>query len=111
VSPRLAVAPPAHRDDVLSELARELETLAGLVAERGTGAARSQLEAVAQATRDASPGAAAALVDPAATETLRLRAFGVLHGVALHELDRERRAALLAGLRSTQVRRMEPRVA
>ena len=42
--------------------------------------------------------------EAAVTETLRLRAYGVLHGVALRELDEESRAALLVRLRLPQVR-------
>ena len=94
-----------------AELARELDELAELIAESGTAGERHRLDAVAEATRHASPGAAAALTDPAVTETLRLRAYGVLHGVALRELDEESRAALLVRLRLPQVRLLEARVA
>lgn len=73
------------------ELNELLDTTADRIVAYGTRTESWTLEAMASATRGRCPGAAAALVDWGATEIFRLRAFGIVHGVVLHELtSRER---------------------
>ena len=87
--------------DVIDELSRLLGELAERIAEEGTQAERPALQAVAYATRSLSPGAAAALVDWWGSETARLRAYGLLHGVVLRALDRDDQSWLVDRLRGT----------
>ena len=69
---------------------RELERVLGRVAERvvehGTLTEARVLQAMAAASQEACPGAAAALVDWNGSEIARLRAFGIVHGVVLEVL-------------------------
>ena len=53
------------------------------------------LEAMADASQEACPGAAAALVDWNGSEIARLRAFGIVHGVVLEVLGPLGRSVLL----------------
>jgi hypothetical protein len=84
VSGRPPATPP---EDVTTELDSLLGQLAERLADEGTRAERPALQAVAYVTRRLAPGAAAALVDWWGTETARLRAYGLLHGVVLRDLD------------------------
>jgi hypothetical protein len=59
------------------------------------------LGAMSAATAHLSPGAAAALVDWEGSEPARLRAFGVVHGVVLREVNAHGRSRLLAQLTDT----------
>ena len=94
----LAVVDTRPPELVAEELARLLAGIAERIAEEGTATERRDLEALADATRWTAPGAAAALVDWAGTETARLRAYGVLHGVVLGLLADEDRRWLLERL-------------
>ena len=90
------------------------DLLAGVaerIAEHGTATERPALQAVHDAARWSAPGAAAALVDWDGPETARLRAFGVLHGVALGVLGPEDRAWLLDRLRGGSAQEQADRVA
>jgi hypothetical protein len=95
----LTAAPAPRLEDVTDALATALAGVAERIAEHGTATDRLALHAVHDATRWSAPGAAAALVDWDGSETARLRAFGVLHGVALCVLGPEDRAWLLDRLR------------
>ena len=103
-APALTVVAPPPWEVVAEELARHLERIAERIVEEGTGAERSALHALADAARWTAPGAAAALVDWEGTETIRLRGFGVLHGVVLGVLGDEDRWRLLERLRGTSGR-------
>ncbi|WP_157544851.1 hypothetical protein [Nocardioides halotolerans] len=82
----LAAVADRRPEDVAAELSGLLERIAGRIAARGTEAEQTACEALASATRWTAPGAAAALVDWDGAEVARLRAFGVLHGVAMGQL-------------------------
>jgi hypothetical protein len=97
--PSLTAAPALRPEDVLEELGILLGGIAERIADRGTESERVALHAVHDAARWSAPGAAAALVDWEGSETARLRAFGVLHGVVLSVLGDEDRAWLLDRLR------------
>jgi hypothetical protein len=71
----------------LAELAEVLDRTAQRVVDEGTPSRSETLEAMAAATRGLCPGAAAALVDWHGSEIARLRAFGIVHGVALRDLS------------------------
>ena len=107
----LAAAPEPRPEDVTAELERLLGELAVRVAEHGTEAEGFALQAVAEASRWTSPGAAAALVDREGAEAARLRAFGVLHGVVLGNLGHQDRAWLLDRLSGTGSAESDGRVA
>jgi hypothetical protein len=96
--PPLSPAPAPRPEDVSRALAIRLEALAERIAERGTDSERLALHAVHDATRWTASGAAAALVDWDGSETMRLRAFGVLHGVVLGILGDEDQVWLLGRL-------------
>jgi hypothetical protein len=89
----LAAAPVSRPE--AEALAVLLGAIAERVAEQGTASERDAVQAVHDAVRWSAPGAAAALVDRESSETLRLRAFGVAHGVVLSVLGPEDRAWLL----------------
>jgi len=78
-----------------------LERIAELIVGRGTRTEMATLCAMSAATGHLSPGAAAALVDWDGSEAARLRAFGVVHGVVLRDLDAQDRSRLLARLTGT----------
>jgi hypothetical protein len=84
-----------------------LDSMLALVAERivehGTVTEARLLRHVSAAARRASPGAAAALVDWHGAEVARLRAFGVVHGVVLAELDPCAQASLLDDILGTDL--------
>ena len=101
MSGRLTAASP---EDVTAELDRLLGQVAARIAEHGTAAERDALHVVAFATRWVAPGAAAALVDWWGSETARLRAYGVLHGVVLRALGREEHSWLVDRLRGGTLR-------
>ena len=107
----LTEAPAPRPEDVTEALATVLAGLAEGIAEHGTATERLALHAVHDATRRSAPGAAAALVDWEGSETARLRAFGVLHGVALRVLGPEDRAWLLDRLRGGSAQEQADRVA
>jgi hypothetical protein len=89
----------AGAEDVSAELTDLLGRLADRIVEHGTVSERVALHSVADASRWTAPGAAAALVDWDCAEVLRLRAFGVLHGVVMGVLGPEDQAWLLDQLR------------
>ncbi len=92
--PLTAVAdrPP---EEVAAELDGLLVRIAERIAEHGTASEREACDALADATRWTAPGAAAALADQEGAEVARLRAFGVLHGVAMGLLTPPDQAWLL----------------
>ena len=79
-----------------------LSTILNRTADRivtdGTQTESRTLEALAAATRDLCPGAAAALVDWNGSEIARLQAFGIVHGVVLDDLSAGARTHLMAQL-------------
>ena len=93
--PVLTAAPAPRPEDVTRALGDLLNGIAEQIAEEGTVTERAALHALHDAARWSAPGAAAALVDWDGPETVRLRAFGVLHGVVLGVLGQEDRAWLL----------------
>ncbi len=107
----LTAAPAPRPEDVTEALTTVLAGLAERIAEHGTATDRPAVHAVHDATRWSAPGAAAALVDWDGSETARLRAFGVLHGVALCVLGPEDRAWLLDRLRGGSGQEPADRVA
>ncbi|MET1058783.1 MAG: hypothetical protein ABWX84_04270 [Nocardioides sp.] len=76
-----------------------LDAMLALVAERivehGTASEARLLRHLSGAVRSVTPGAAAALVDWNGAEVARQRAFGVVHGVVLADLDLQAQTALL----------------
>jgi hypothetical protein len=68
------------------------------VIDNGTPAEYRTLSAIASATQDMCPGAAAALVDWNGSEAARLRAFGIVHGAILARLSPRARSYLLETL-------------
>ena len=107
----LTAVPAPRPEDVDAALATLLAGVAQRIAECGTATERRALRAVHDATRWSAPGAAAALVDQDGSETARLRAFGVLHGVVLGVLGPEDRAWLLDRLRGRGSHELDDRVA
>ena len=95
----LRMAQTPTRGSVTDELGRLLEDLIERVAEHGTDPDRGTLDELAASTRSVAPGAAAALVDRDGSEVARLRALGVLHGVALSDLTTQQQARLLDAMR------------
>jgi hypothetical protein len=92
------VQPPSRRrpdEEVRAELDGILRRVAESVVECGTVNERRVLALLATAASQASPGAAAALVDWDGAEIARLRAFGIVHGVVLDTLHRSDRLWLL----------------
>jgi hypothetical protein len=111
VTTRLAVAPAPLHEGVSEQLDRLLAQVALRIAEHGTAPDRAALHAVAYATRWLAPGAATALVDWQGSETARLRAFGLLHGVVLRGLDHDDHSWLLGRLRGRDAAEPDGRVA
>ena len=109
--PTLTVAPAPRPEDVTRTLDVLLDGIAQRIAERGTATELVALHAVHDATRWSAPGASAALVDWEGSETARLRAFGVLHGVVLGVLGPEDRAWLLDRLRGGTAHELRDRIA
>jgi hypothetical protein len=89
----LATAGPQRPPSV--ELAHALDEAAHRIAAHGTDSERRVLAAMADVAAPSAPGAVAALVDRAGTETSRLRAFGVLHSHVLEALGPRDHARLL----------------
>lgn len=75
-----------------------LNRTADRIVTEGTPTESRTLEALAAATRELCPGAAAALVDWNGSEIARLRAFGIVHGVVLGDLPVAARTQLMAQL-------------
>ncbi len=69
------------------ELTRILDSTANRIVGGGARTETQTLYAMADAARDLRPGAAAALVDWSGSEVARLRAFGIVHGVILRDLE------------------------
>ncbi len=111
MSTRLKAQPSPGVEDVSATLTRLLEQVAQRVVERGTESERQALHAVADVTRWLAPGAASALVDWDGPEVVRLRAYGVLHGVVLRALDRADHSWLVDQLRGTSAAGPAGRVA
>ena len=109
--PALTAAPAPRAEDVAGELATVLAVVAERISEYGTATERVALHAVHDATRWSAPGAAAALVDWDGSETARLRAYGILHGVALRSLGPEDRVWLLDRLQGGSAQEQGDRVA
>jgi hypothetical protein len=94
-APRLAASSmPALPPSV--GLGQVLDEAAHRIAERGTTSERRLLQAMAEVAAESSPGAAAALADPAGSEVSRLRAFGLVHTHLLEALGPREHAWLLA---------------
>ena len=91
----LALAAAAPERSPTAELAHVLDEAAHRIAARGPDSERRVLEAMAEVAAPSAPGAAAALVDRAGTETSRLRAFGLLHSHVLDTLGPRDHARLL----------------
>lgn len=83
------------------ELEQILSRTADHIVDSGTRTESRTLCAMAAATRDLCPGAAAALVDWSGSEIARLRAFGIVHGVVLGSLGSPGRMRLLEQLLGT----------
>lgn len=81
-----------------------LDRTAERIVESGTRTESATLCAMSAATGHLSPGAAAALVDWDGSEPARLRAFGIVHGVALRDLGARDRSRLLTQLTGTAQR-------
>lgn len=81
-----------------SRLESILDQTAEHIVESGTRTESAALRAMSAATHRLSPAAAAALVDWGGPEIARLRAFGIVHGVVLRELDIRGRHRLLKQL-------------
>lgn len=109
--PALSPAPLPRREDAAAAVALLLEALAQRIAERGTDTERPALHAVHDVAGWSAPGAAAALVDWEGSETIRLRAFGVLHGVVLGVLGDEDQVWLLERLRGGSADEQDDRAA
>jgi hypothetical protein len=107
----LSPAPAPRSEDVSRALAVRLEALAEQIAECGTDSERIALDAVHDAARWTAPGAAAALIDWDGSETMRLRAFGVLHGVVLGVLGHDDQVWLLGRLRGRSADEHDDRAA
>lgn len=82
------------------ELNEILNGTADRIVAEGTWAALPSLEAMAAATATLNPGAAAALVDWDGPEIVRLRAFGMVHGIVVSELSAGAQGELLSQLRA-----------
>ncbi len=109
--PALTVARAPRPEDVTRALGVLLDGIAQRIAEQGTATERVALLAVHDTARWSAPGASAALVDWEGSETARLRAFGVLHGVVLGALGPEDRAWLLERLRGGTAHELRDRIA
>jgi hypothetical protein len=107
----LAAAPAARPESVTRALTVLLDGVAERIAECGTESERFALHAMADVTRRLAPGAAGALVDWEGTEVVRLRAYGVLHGVVLRGLDGDDHVWLLDRLRGTRATEQDEWVA
>jgi hypothetical protein len=83
------------------ELNELLNRTADHIVSDGTQAESLTLQAMASAVPDLNRGAAAALVDWNGSEIARLRAFGIVHGVLLRELEDSAREELLTHLLAT----------
>ncbi len=83
------------------ELTEILDRTAHRVVAAGTASRSRTLQAMAAATHDECPGAAAALVDWEGSEIARLRAFGIVHGVVLRDLSTDAQQHLLRQLAGT----------
>ena len=77
------------------ELNDLLTTTALRIDAEGTRTHSRVLSVLAAAVSRIAPGAAAALVDWDGTEIARQRAFGLVHGIVLHELDERDRDMIL----------------
>ena len=82
----------------ITELTDILDRTAHRIVDHGTRTKSRTLQAMAAATQDMCPGAAAALVDGAGSEIARLRAFGIVHGVVLRDLPADAQRLLLSQL-------------
>jgi hypothetical protein len=82
----------------ITELAEILDRTAHHIVDGGTSTSSRTLHALAAASRDICPGAAAALVDWDGSEIARLRAFGIVHGVVLRDLSADAQLHLLRQL-------------
>jgi hypothetical protein len=102
---------PTIREDASRAVADVLAEVAERIAEKGTESERLVLDAMSDATRAVAPGAAMALVDWAGSEVARLRAYGLLHGLVLHALDRDDHAWLLDRVHGVSGDRVDDRVA
>jgi hypothetical protein len=90
-----ATTAPERLESILDRTAQQ-------VAESGTAEVGMILRLLSETTRHLAPGAAAALVDRDGSEVARQRAFGIVHGVVLRELDADGRTRLLDQLTSAR---------
>ena len=93
------------------ELTDLLTSTAYRIDAEGTRTQSRILGILAAAVRRIAPGAAAALVDWEGSEIARQRAFGIVHGIVLHELDERDRDMVLFRLDSLAASRALARVA
>ena len=91
----LTALAPASQVSPSVEVAQILDAAAHHVSEFGTACEPALLQALAVVAAGLAPGAAAALVDEAGTETSRLRAFGLVHALVIEELGPHEHARLL----------------
>jgi len=82
----------------ITELIEILDRTAHRIVDDGTRTRSRTLQAMAAATQNLCPGAAASLVDWAGSEIARLRAFGIVHGVVLRDLPADTQQHLLRQL-------------
>lgn len=80
------------------ELNQILNRTARRIVADGTHADSQTLQAMAAAAHGLAPGAADALIDWDAPEIVRLRAFGLVHGVLLRDFSADAQTQLLSKL-------------
>jgi hypothetical protein len=90
---------PGRRGETTVQLDTMLDRIAERIVEHGTPTEAPVLEAMSALSRRVCPGAAAALVDWDGSETARLRAYGVVHGVVLQILGTSGQSLLLDEVR------------
>ena len=90
---------PGKQGETTVPLGTMLDRIAERIVEHGTPTEAPVLQAMSALSRQVCPGAAAALVDWDGSETARLRAFGVVHGVVLQILGASGQSLLLDEVR------------
>jgi hypothetical protein len=90
---------PERQGETTMELDTMLQRIAERIVEHGTLTEAPVLQAMSALSRQVCPGAAAALVDWNGSETARLRAFGIVHGVVLQILGSSGHSLLLDEVR------------
>jgi hypothetical protein len=90
---------PGRQGETTVPLGTMLDRIAERIVEHGTPTEAPVLQAMSALARQVCPGAAAALVDWNGSETARLRAFGIVHGVVLQVLGTSGHSLLLDEVR------------